>query len=221
VLQRRHITSLSAALAARLSQHRSVRGETIPRQLYCFATHLQRLSDQFFTRLYRMCKQVFFKFAQKLTAVRIQAGRLYYKSSICMRLSITLRWLAGGSYLDISHAHGISVSCTHFYIGETLQDIDGCLQIKFPYRDSQWLEESSKGFPRYGRSPLHGCCTAMDELAIKLCEPSRKDVGNSSTYFTRKGFIAINLQAVCDYHYRFYTCLQLQLCQPTTRLRTQ
>jgi len=143
----------------------------------------QGSSDQFFSRLYRMCKQVFFKVAQKLTVVTIQAGRLYYKSSAYMRLSITFCWLDGASYLDISHAHGTLVSCTYFYICETLQDIDGCLQIKFPYRDNQWLEESSKGSTRHGPSLLPGCC-----VAIKICEPSRRDMDKSSTYFNRKGF---------------------------------
>ena len=150
-----------------------------------------------------MDKPAFFKLAHSLTVQRAASGLAFSKSSPLLRLSITLRWLAGGSYLDISLAHGVAPSSLYHHIDHTLSDIDRSLKIKFPYNDNGWLQETSKGFTREGRSPLHGCCAALDGVAIKKVEPSREEVGNTSTYYNRKVFFAINLQWECDHKYRF------------------
>jgi len=53
-----------------------------------------------------------------------------------------------------------------------------------------------------GRSALK-CWSALDEIAVKIKEPQAWEVPNSSTYFNRKGWFAINTQAMCDSRYRF------------------
>ena len=89
------------------------------------------------------------------------------------------------------------------HINTTITAIDGVLSLSFPYNNMRWLEQSSQNFSRNGRSPISGCCAALDGIAIRISEPSKNDVPNPSAYFNRKGFFAINLQALCDASYRF------------------
>jgi DDE superfamily endonuclease len=118
------------------------------------------------------------------------------------RLSMTLRYLAGGSYLDIAISHCVSISTFYFVVDETLADLDETLSIAFRFRSPEGLEKSSTGFSR-GRSPLRGCVGALDGIAIKKIEPSATDAANYSTYYNRKGFFALCVQVVCDFDYKF------------------
>ena len=97
----------------------------------------------------------------------------------------------------------MSVSSVYYTIDKVVTRIDETLLLQFPYQYQQKLEKASEGFSRNGRSPLRGCCGALDGLAIKIQEPSRSDVANSSSYFNRKGFLAINMQALCNSSYCF------------------
>lgn len=89
------------------------------------------------------------------------------------------------------------------YISETLGTINEALTISFPYNDEQWLKKTAQSFTREGRSALDNCCGALDGIAIKIEEPTQSDVANSSSYFNRKGWFALNVQAMCDSFYRF------------------
>ena len=80
--------------------------------------------------------------------------------NIRTKLAITLRWLAGGSYLDICFAFGISQGT--FFKNEgvlwgTIAAIDKVLQIGFPLNDANRLEEISLGFSNYCGGRMKGC----------------------------------------------------------------
>jgi len=100
-------------------------------------------------------------------------------------------------------AHHLPVSTTFRYIRETIDNLNATLSIKFPHGNDQELTRISEGFSRGGRSPLNGCCGALDGLAIKIRKPAVGEVGNSLAFYNRKGFFALNCQAVCDSSYRF------------------
>ena len=63
-----------------------------------------------------------------------------------------------------------------------MQAIDAALELEFDYDDENWLSTSSVGISRNGRSLLVGCCADLDVIAIKIAEPSIRDVLNPSTY---------------------------------------
>lgn len=75
--------------------------------------------------------------------------------------------------------------------------------MRFPFQDNKYLRDGSVSFSRKKRSPHTGFVGALDGLGVKLQEPSRNDVPNSSVYFKRKGFFSLNFQAMFDYLTRF------------------
>jgi len=65
------------------------------------------------------------------------------------RLAVTLRWLAGASYLDLCFAWGVATSTFYHADGvlwPTIAAIDAAFELGFPVGDAQKLEELADGF---------------------------------------------------------------------------
>jgi DDE superfamily endonuclease len=82
--------------------------------------------------------------------------------------------------------------------------------IHFPCseEDGQYLREQNLRFSQ-GISPTFGFIAALDGIAIKIAEPSSSDVSNAITYYNRKGFHSICVQALCNAEYRFVGIIAL------------
>jgi len=182
---------------------RRARRRSLQRPIMDICTYISGIDDIFFHRMYRMPKAPFFHLAKLLVIYRSSSGGSFHNSSMLTRLSVCLRWLAGGSYLDISKAHCLPVSTTFQFISETLTALNYVLEIKFPVNDSDALERNSLRFSRRGRSPLRACCGALDGLAVTVQHPTIIARDNSASYYNRKGFFALNMQAVCYPWYIF------------------
>jgi hypothetical protein len=81
------------------------------------------------------------------------------------RLAVTLRWLAGGSYIDLCFAWGISKSTFYSERGvlwPTIEAIDIAYEMGLPLHDIDQLEELSQGFCDHSGGILDGCILAMD-----------------------------------------------------------
>ena len=50
---------------------------------------------------------------------------------------------------------------------------------------------------------MHSSPGAVDGLAVRIRGPSRDECENPASYFNRKGFFSVNLQAICDRKRRF------------------
>jgi DDE superfamily endonuclease len=106
-----------------------------------------------------------------------------------------------GPYLDIAVAHCVSVSTFFHVVDETICGIDETITLVFRHENEDYLKRVSTGFTR-GRSPIYSCAGAIDGIAIKIIEPRAGTTANSSTYFNRKEFFALNVQAMCDCDYK-------------------
>lgn len=182
------------------------RSSSIPRGVFSFGAILAGTTPRYFRRLYRMNHSAFLNLAEVLA---LTEGKKFRRTCPLMRLSATLRWLGGGSYLDIALAHGWAASTTFYVIHDTIRHLDKRLELKFPYQDEAWLLRVSQKFRRGAMSALSRCCGALDGLAVRIAEPSAGEVQNSSTYYNRKGFFALQVQAMCDSFYRitYLSCL--------------
>ena len=167
----------------------------IERPVLTFRAMISGIPDKFFRRLYRFPFQLFAKLVDLISPhcedrIRVE------KHTYWIKLSTALRWLAGGSYLNIALSHNVPSSSLYYYIDGTLRSVNDNLELSFPYSSVPWLEDVSNRFAREGRSPLSKCCGALDGLAVKICELTASEVSNSSTYYNRKGFFALNLSHV-------------------------
>jgi hypothetical protein len=82
--------------------------------------------------------------------------------------------MAGGSYLDLCFAFGISPS-TFFYaegvLWPTLAAIDAAFHISLPFDDIDKLESLLNGFYEHSAGILNGCVMALDGFGVSTRQP--------------------------------------------------
>ena len=127
-------------------------------------------------------------------------------------LYCTLRWLAGGSYLDICNITGISTASFYRVVWKTVIAINKCQQMDmhFPQTKEQCLVAAA-GFESIsakslvnGEAAIKHCVGVVDGYLLRITTPSRKDVGNVRSYFSgHYQCYGVNLQAVSDHQSRF------------------
>lgn len=125
-----------------------------------------------------------------------------------LKLAVTIRMLAGGSYLDIILSYGIKSAEVYRVFHECKDWIN--LAFKLPLvdylnnEDLPALQRISEDFSARSNGVFKGVIGAIDGIAIRIRCPSSsidgiEDCGN---YYCRKGFYALNMQAICDSHKR-------------------
>lgn len=89
--------------------------------------------------------------------------------------------------------------------------------IKFPIEQRE-LDKQSALFTRDGRNPLRGCVSAIDGIAVRIQRPSVADAPNPVSYYNRKGFFALNVQAAvgADFKVQFLSAVTAGSCHDST-----
>jgi len=130
-----------------------------------------------------------------------------------LKLSMALRWMAGGSYLDIADMHGVSDKTFYQHVWQVIEAVHKSYDLKLlellkpeNVRNGS-LEKLAEGFDR--KSPngvMSGCIGALDGLAVKLEKRALKDEGDKGKFYCRKGFYSLNFQVVADADRRILWC---------------
>lgn len=181
---------------------RHVKHTRVPRVPMVWGDRLNRLSANAFKRRYRMPKHTFAVLCADLAGPMAEkhkelGQRLPRGVSIEVQVSAVIRWLAGGSHMDIVDIHGISDTTLYYCIDAfVLTVVDHPkYKIEFPIGDEQALDELSEGFARLDRTQcFDGCVGALDGLIIPIRKPSLADCANPANYRNRKGMFAIIAQ---------------------------
>jgi DDE superfamily endonuclease len=171
------------------------------------------LSDSQFQRMFRLNRRAFYALLDmilpSIEALPSLNHTFHHRSkeiSPRTRLAVTLRWLAGGSYLDICFAFGVSIG-SFFKDGGvlwgTIEAINNTLEIGFPLNDPAELERISQGFAEYSYNRMHGCVMAIDGWVMRTRCPTRIEVSNQTAYRNRKGMFGLVVLAGCDHKCRF------------------
>lgn len=177
------------------------------RPTFDFYEHCAKIPNDYFKRLYRVTKEQFFALVD-LIAPRVQRkqrvdGDRY--PAVCPEviLAITLRTLAGGSYLDICWPYNIARVTYYYCLHEGLEALyDGLQEIKFPSTEDECKKAAQTFFnERNGRNPIKGVISALDGLAVKIAQP--RDVPDPRKYYNRKSFFAVVVQAACTADFTF------------------
>ena len=139
----------------------------------------EHLSDTIFKNMFRIDKDTFEELLNQLRPylqknLRYATNSSGSSISVRTRLAVTLRWLAGGSYIDICFAWGIGYG-TFFssrgVLWPTIEAMNELFEIGVPIHDEIALRTISEGFDRQSRGILRGCIMAIDGLAVKTRAP--------------------------------------------------
>ena len=174
----------------------------------------QEIDDVMFSRQFRLHREDFFYVLLKITSALRKNFQQACNSSGSpippyLMLLITLRILAGASYLDMIHYHvhidsvskivwttvcAISKKLNNIQIAESEQD---CLKLA---KDWSVIQKQ-----RWGTYLSAGTIYAGDGLVIEILQPSAADLkGRAITIFrNRKNSWGLIAQGFCDAHTRF------------------
>jgi hypothetical protein len=126
-----------------------------------------------------------------------------------VKLSVTLRFMAGGSYLDLSFGYWIRRNVIHYYIMQVLEAIDSSQHpfinniISPIYRSIEDLWKIEGGFAKMSFFKLRGTIAAGDGIILRMQRPSNEEAeGDVSSNYTRKNCYAYGLQ-VRSFFYLF------------------
>jgi hypothetical protein len=168
------------------------------RQRLVWADRLRELTEAGFTSRYRMSKQTFHKLVGLLKQTEEERAPVKNRHSnpisLELKLSMTLRALAGGSVYDVADLHKVGVSTFRRAFKYTVTLINECLAIVFPINDEAKLADIATNFSALSGGIFKGVVLAVDGVLIKISKPSY----NGTQYFSRKGFYGLNVQAGVD-----------------------
>jgi hypothetical protein len=156
---------------------RRPRPRWIHRRLH-WEEHLRKLHhEQKFDRTYRMSYSAYCKLLDLLrddlmTACTGQRGGYADTDSMEPELimAIGIRWLAGGSYIDIRHVYGCSVASVFRFRDMFLDAVLNCkeLDIAFPDTDEDLTSTVSKFAIKSSERIMKGCVGAINGLFVKI-----------------------------------------------------
>ena len=180
-------------------------------------THVAQLAEegpQAFSRMYRLQPQTFAKLCSILDpflrkdVVKACNRSGSNKGPITTEIALhcLLRWLGGGSYLDIRMSVGISIPSFYRVLHLCMDAILLCdeFQISFPSTETD-LQAAADGFKSISsHGIIDGCVGCVDGILLKIQTPASKEVGNVKSFFSgHYQTYGINVQAACDFQCRF------------------
>lgn len=118
----------------------------------------------------------------------------------------TLRFLAGGSYLDVSDVAGISQASFYRVVWKTITAIVKCkaLRIRFPGTHEEVISAIA-GFASVStEQAIKNCAGVVDGYLLRCRVPSKREVKNVRSFFSgHYQCYGVNIQAAADHQCRF------------------
>jgi len=118
----------------------------------------------------------------------------------------TIRYMAGGSCLDIIDICGMSVPSFYRVLWRTVRAINRCpdLDLKWP-KDNSDVFAASAAFMTIGtNSTINNCVGVVDGYLLRISTPRKSEVKNVRSFFSgHYKCYGVNVQAVADHHSRF------------------
>ena len=172
---------------------------------------MELMDEEDFIQHYKLSRFLFDHLLGQITPMLLQSKRGQQNAinssgsvvDIKTKLAVALRYLAGGNYLDICMAYGISKN-TFFSnrcgVWKTIEAIYQVTkdEIEFPYNDINKLKNLESGFANYSFQRIRGCVMAVDGWVCRTRPPYKKEVENVRCFYNRKGFYGLVVLAGCD-----------------------
>jgi hypothetical protein len=157
------------------------------------------------------------KFLGQKSQIKAMASSKSPVISARTKLYCTLRWLAGGSSLDICDLFGVGRGS--FYVDSifgvlwpTIRAIDLAFDLGFPILE---MDRLSAEFAEFSRDRLSGCVIAIDGWYCPTRAPYDNETQNITTYYNRhQGYGLVVLAGCCDARLKF-TMFNVNSCGST------
>ena len=189
---------------------------TIARTRRSMSSIFQEYGPYYTRRAYRMDKASFYKLEGMLSPYLKGSG---YKGKVRgipngmvptdLKLSMALRYFAGGDPYDIMISHGVSHSLIYESIWDVVEAVNTCprLAITFPTGKSQ-QDKLVSDFQSKSSCRFNCCVGAIDGMLVWITKPKEEDcdmtqIGSGKYWCGRKKKYGLTLQAVCDANRRF------------------
>eukprot|EP00808_Paulinella_micropora_P010168 g38690.t1 len=148
-------------------------------------TRVASLSDRRFKRRYRVTKEQFDTLLSRLRPeLEVACAKAHCYASVApeLQLSMNLRFLAGGSYLDIADLHGVGESTFYKCLWRVilLLNRDSLLGESMKFPDESEFESLAAGWQSLSSVPhiFDGCLLAIDGIIFKIPCPQPHEVPN-------------------------------------------
>jgi DDE superfamily endonuclease len=174
------------------------------------------LGPYYVRRAYRMEPTSFWKLCTMLRPFFVKPSKKKCRNGaknglipLPTKISVALRYFAGGSPYDISVVHGISHTDVFRNVWQVVDAVNKCQELGFRYpTDHAEQQKIADGFKRVSCGIFDCCAGAIDGILIWLERPSGKhcDVsgcGAKKFFCGRKKKFGLNMQATCDHEKRF------------------
>ncbi len=183
--------------------------------------NMSRNNPRKFQRYYRLHREDFFDVHDKIKE-DIESDKKYADLSsgspipTILKLAITLRFLAGGSYLDIAFGYEVHESSVYVVVWDVLEAINKHVDnIKFPYGDEIKLRDLEQSFMKFHNGNFPGTVAAGDGIVFRIWKPPGFAVDeNITSFFNRKGFYGYGMQGFCDGNCKFVH-ISMKTCSST------
>ena len=190
--------------------------KTIKRQRLDVDEHLKSMPPALFWRKYRMGFDSFYKLLDILEPHLPATGEDRKSGattngpiSKSARLSMALRYFAGGDPADICDHHGCHIDETLKSVWSVVHAIHEApeMKIEFP-RTHEEQSLVADGFRVKSEIGINNCVGSIDGILIWIHKPGKNDVkaikfGPAKFFCGRKKKFGLNMQAVCDAEGRF------------------
>jgi hypothetical protein len=173
---------------------------------------MDHLADAVFKRMFRVDRPTFNEILDLISPIMVEQDEQKAMNSSGMpihaktHLAVMLRWLAGGSHIDLGFAWGIGHSTFYSERGvlwSTIEAINEAFCIGLPLNDNDKLQQLSHGFHEQSNGISDGFFMVMDGMAVQTHAPFKKEVSKRKDYGFRKGGFASIALASCDAGARF------------------
>jgi DDE superfamily endonuclease len=189
----------------------NVRRQRIPVQVI-----FSRLGPRLFSKAYRMSEQLWWKLHGTLLPLAVASNCRRKRGStpngdipFSSRLSMAIRYFAGGEPIDILQVHGVGYQQVYISVWIVVDAINQCDSIKigFPTDHSEQLR-IARGFQQKSKVGFQTCVGCIDAMLVwmnKPCQRSKAElgIGPKKFYCGRKKKFGISFQAICDDRRRF------------------
>ena len=194
----------------RTSGSKNVKRERVPVE-----TIFANLGPRLLKKCYRMPEMLFWKLDGLLTPYMRDKKKRKRGSTPngdipnSARLSMALRWFAGGEPADIFQVHGVHYTEVYTSAWEIVDAINLCpsLTLEFP-SDHNEQRKIAMGFQELSSVDFPGCAGCIDGMLVWFNKPSKPSlapagVGPKKFFCGRKKKFGVTLQAICDHKRRF------------------